>query len=922
MYWMLIAALLTADHRGVVLFGGLPVPGASIVAQREGAKAQAITDAEGRYQLRDLSDGDWTIRVEMQMFQPAQATIRPGASEQTWNLELATPPAIKPATTRFQKTEVSVKAPTKPARKAEPDPQAIAELQQRSADGLLINGSVNNGIASSFAQMPAFGNNRRGQRTLYNGNLGLLLNRAAFDARPFSITGQDTPKPAYGRLEGFFNFGGPLVIPGWIKRNGPQFSINYQWVRATRATTQSGLVPTADERSGILAGVRVPQSEITPQAKALLDLYPLPNFTSNSRFNFQAPVVNSLHQDDLQTRINKQVRKNFFSGAFAWQSRRTDQPDLFGYLELGRVRGWNSRAQYRRTPNARTFANFTLEASRLETDVLPFFANRRNVSAEAGIRGNDQAPQNWGPPSLSFASGFTNIGQSQYSAQRNQTIGIGADAFLNRGRHNWQLGYTLRSQQFNENTQQDARGSFAFTGSNDFEKFLRGLPDASSISFGNADKYLRGHIHEAFVNDDWRVNPGLTINWGLRWEYWTPLTEKYGRLANLTPTAAFASATASVGNGALRPDRNNIAPRLGISWRPMAASSMVIRAGYGIYYDTSVYQAISLRMAQQAPLATSYRLSQSPLTPLTLADGFSGRGATLGTTTNYGVDPNFRIGYNHTWQVSLQRDLPWALQMTATYLGQRSLRAQQQSLPNTYPDRAIDPTGFTWLTSNGNGTRHSGQIQLRRRLRNGLAASLGYTWAKSLDNSRIIAQNWLDLAAEKARSNFDQRHNLTATLQYTTAPKGVSRLARLTREWTLSTQWTAGTGLPLTPILLRPVLGTGVTGTLRPDLTGAPLTAPGLNINPAAFRTPANGSWGNAGRNIITGPSQFSMNASLARAFRSSERLSYDLRIEATNVLNTVTFPTWNTVLGNLQFGLPNQANPMRGMQIVGRMRF
>ena len=126
--------------------------------------------------------------------------------------------------------------------------------------------------------------------------------------------------------------------------------------------------------------------------------------------------------------------------------------------------------------------------------------------------------------------------------------------------------------------------------------------------------------------------------------------------------------------------------------------------------------------------------------PLTLANGFN---ASPGTTPNtFAVDPNFRVGYAQNWQVSVQRDLPGSLVMTATYLGIKGTRAQQEFLPNTYPAGAVNPcpacpSGFTYLTSNGNSTREAGQFQLRRRLHNGFTATLQYTYSKSHRRRRL-----------------------------------------------------------------------------------------------------------------------------------------------------------------------------------------
>jgi hypothetical protein len=939
MHQILSLLLIAADLRGLVTFGGSPVPGASVTAIHQKQKLTTITDPQGQFTFADLpDDSTWTVRVDMQLFAPVSKEMKTAPANVPpleFPLQAADPlpPATPPAVT-FQRAEpatvVAKKADGAPQQQQQAaPPQPVSDdLAQRAADGFLVNGSINNGAASAFAQLPAFGNNRRGQRGLYNGNLGVIVNNSHLDARSYSLTGQATPKPAYNRMQAVVSFGGPLKIPGLTKRNnGPNFTVNYQWTRNSNASTQTGLMPTLAQRNG--EGL-LPASSISEQARALLALYPLPNFTSSSRYNYQIPIVNGLHQDDLQTRVSKSIRKNYIAGNYSWQSTRSDTPDLFGFLDTGRATGINTGVNYRRTFNPRTFVNTGLQYSRMTNRVTPYFSNRVNVSAVAGIQGNNQEAVNWGPPALNFANGITPLVEAQASLIRNQTASASADAFMNRGRHNLQFGYTHRRQQFNTLSQQDARGTFAFTGGDDFTKFLRGTPDTASIAYGNADKYLRSTIHEAFLNDDFRVNPGFTINAGLRWDYWSPAEEKYGRLVNLDlAQPGFTRATPVVNGARLQPDRNNVSPRIAFSWRPFAASSMVIRGGYGIYYDTSVYQPIAMQMAQQAPLSKSFRVASTPERPLTLADGLN-TAATGAAATTFAVDPRFRVGYSQNWQLTIQRDLPAGLQMNVNYSGGKGTRAQQQILPNTFPAVSVEPTGFTYLMSNGNSIRHAGQAQIRRRLRSGLTASLTYTYAKSIDNASLggrntggslIAQNWLDLGAERARSNFDQRHLMNAMLQYTTGMGKVRKVPSLLKEWTMGTQINAGSGLPLTPVYLSPVRGTGVTGSIRPDYTGAPLFLNDV-LNPAAYAIPATGRWGNAGRNTITGPQQFVLNASLSKTFRSSDRVSVDFRIDAANALNYVTFPSWNTVLGSAQFGLPTTANPMRTIQTVLRMRF
>jgi hypothetical protein len=132
-----------------------------------------------------------------------------------------------------------------------------------------------------------------------------------------------------------------------------------------------------------------------------------------------------------------------------------------------------------------------------------------------------------------------------------------------------------------------------------------------------------------------------------------------------------------------------------------------------------------------------------------------------------------------------------------------------------------------------------------------------------------------------------------------------------------------GTGLPLTPVYLAPVGGTGVTGSLRPTLTGASTAPPaGAYLNPAAYVAPQPGQWGNAGRNSGTGPAQFAFDMGVSRAFQMSKRLTLDWRLDATNVLNRETYTGVNTIVGGPQFGLPNLANTPRRLLSTMRLRF
>ena len=253
------------------------------------------------------------------------------------------------------------------------------------------------------------------------------------------------------------------------------------------------------------------------------------------------------------------------------------------------------------------------------------------------------------------------------------------------------------------------------------------------------------------------MRPSITLTLGVRWEYEAPIVEKYGRLVNLDIAPGFVSATpvvASPSDSLIRTDKAGAEPRLGLAWRPRATSSLIVRAGYGLYRETNVYRSIANQMAQQAPLSRSLSVQNTPENPLTLADGFRAPPSGSATTaTTFAVDPDFRVGAAQNWNLSIQQDLPAALQFSLSYLGIKGTHVSQRIVPNTYPSGATIrcdecTTGFVYLSSRGSSNRHAGTVELRRRQRNGFQASVQYTFAKAIDDAGLggnaIAQNWLD----------------------------------------------------------------------------------------------------------------------------------------------------------------------------------
>ena len=985
------AAAWASEYRGLVLYNGLPVPGATVTVTQGTKHFSAVTDMQGFYSFADLADGTATLDVQMTGFAKIEKPITVAAdaavdhaelqmfSPEQMRAELKPEPSAPIAQVQARsETKVTGKARAADAGTAQAAVAAPSEeTAQKAADGLLINGSVNNAATSQYTLAARFGNTASG-KALYQFVLDVQESNSALDAKAYSITGFDIPKPQTNQLTGGFAVMGPLKIPGVLKR-GPQMFVGYQRVENGVAVSTAALVPTLAQRSGDVSGEGVtvldpvthqPVRSVTPNpvAAALLALYPLPNQPLTNGYNFEAPLVTDTHIDQMNSNANKTVgRRDQIFGSFALQSSRTSNTNIFNWVDAQRSLGMNAQVNWSHTLTQRYRTSVAYTFSRYGLRTTPYWENRGDVSGAAGIEGNDHLdPVYEGPPSLSFANGIATLSDANALRLRNMTHKIVLVAKRNGTQHNLTAGVEFSRREFNYLQQANPRGSFSFTQGTTsatgsaFADFLYGIPDTATVNFGNADKYLRETLTNVYVTDDWRVAPQFTVNAGLRWEYQGPISEIKDRLVNVDVAPGFSQAAPVVATqpqgpvtgqtfprSLLRPDYTAIQPRVALSWRPIPASSLVVTAGYGIYYDTSVYQSLAIQMAQQAPLTKSLDLQYDPAAcPLTLETAFN-QSCGLLLPQTFGVDPNFQVGYLQTWNLKVQRDLPGSLQMVATYLGNKGTRGVQEFLPQTVAPVSTSPSctgpcGYLYLSSTGESTRESGSLQLRRRLKSGFTANVLYTYSKSLDDdaalggqgaavaaAATVAQDWRNLRGERGLSPFDQRHVLNASAQYTTGMglhggtllsgwRGVAY-----KEWTVEATLTAASGLPETPVVSGIALA-GHASVVRPNVTGQPIDAAanGFFVNRAAFSVPAPGTFGNARRDSIEGPRQLTLDAAMLRTFRLPDKMTLDVQVAASNVLNHVTYAGWVTNINSAQFGAPAGANTMRVVSVSGRFRF
>jgi trimeric autotransporter adhesin len=823
------------------------------------------------------------------------------------------------------------------------------------------------------------------------------VTNSALNAAPFSLNGEAVHKPYAGSERIAFNIGGPVRIPKLVTNDKWFIYLTLQDNITKNGSYSTAAVPTLAERSGDFsdAAVRnnpvtiydplsqapfpgniIPTNRFNPASTALLQYFPAPMFTGVVQNYTITPTTPSV-SDAIGLRLNGPLTpKDTLSVNQQYSGNHSTSEQLFGFKDTSHGYGLSSTVGWRHTFKPRLNNNATLAFSRNISQATPFFANKTNIEGELGILGPDETPLDYGPPSLSFTN-FGGLSDGTASLNRSQTTNFNDTVtWVYKRKHNFTLGFGYRRMQQNTLSYANSRGAFSFSGlltegydssgsaipntGLDFADFLLGYPQSSSLRIGNSNNYYRGQAWNVYGVDDFRVSRGVTLNLGLRWEYFTPYTELQGHLANLDVNSQMtqvAVVTPNAPNGPygspfppslLNPDKNNLSPRLGLAWRPSQKHSRVIRLGYSIFFSGSSYSQIASRMAAQPPFATTGSLSTNLTDPLTLQTGLPSQPSQ--TSNTYAIDPNYKLAYAQTWVAAIQQTLPSSLLVELEYVGTKGTRLDELFVPNSFPPGTLltpaqqaligNATGFTYETDTGNSIYHSGQVRLTRRFTRGMSAVALYTLAKSIDDASTfsgggggtVVQNWQDIGAERGLSSFNQ-HNALSLSYVLSSPVGIHGLWRnggwkthAFAGWTMSGSFSYHTGLPLTATIpyVNSSGKSAVVGQLRAEATGLSVFGgnnPYFNLN--AFELPPTGEYGDAGRATITGPALESLNGALNRAWRFGDsRRQLQLRLSANNTLNHVQITNFGTQVNSATYGLATGASGTRSVTLLLRFNF
>jgi hypothetical protein len=846
---------------------------------------------------------------------------------------------------------------------------------------------------------------KSGTNTLHGSAFEFLRN-SAMDARNFFNT-KGTPFPSFRYNQYGASLGGPLI------KNKTFWFADYEGYRRTLQNFSTFTIPTLAIRQGDFSaenriydpltgrtegttflrdqfpGNQIPASRWDPVTRKLMAGYPNPT-NGGLANNYQTNLGQVQNWDQGDVRIDHQITPNDnIFGRWSIQKTETIAPYTFPAVKLEglpkavglgnedtfagpasnpvqhAVISYTKVISPRMVNDARIgFNRFVLNYT--QADAAP----GDNLGNLLGVRNANSHPLQYALPIINN-NNYAGVGHSRSLPiyRRSNTFHYQDNVTFTNGAHTFKFGAAVYRRQITEYQTNRGNGRFNFTGA--FTDSRGAVPGASgnamaSFILGYAalieQDYTLAWTGQRLIEtglyfaDDWRVSKKLTLNLGLRHDYFSPVTEVANRLANFDPdTATVLVANRDGVDRRMGVQRNfrDFAPRLGFAYQVL--SHTVVRGGYGLFYNPSGNGGAALRLFRHVPFGPIYSITPGDFTVGTrVSDGFPDP-----PTVNFdavknptggviGVAKNFRSSYAQQFNLTVEHEIaPWQLLLKAAYVGNLGRRlhttidlnqplagagavANRRAFFNVRPGLA----GATYGVSDGLSNYNAFQFSVDKRMSKGLAVMLGYTWAHAIDDVATefgggvgTPQDIRCRRCDRGNSNYDLRHRVTISYTYALPffrnQKGFTRLAL--GGWQFNGITQAQTGLPFTPSLLT--ANTNGAGGSRPDATG---TSPVVSnptlarwFDPTAFASPTTIRFGNAGRNILFGPGRVNFDLSMFKDFAYSDRFKVQFRTEAFNLFNTPQFG-----LPNASIGAPNAGtitstvgNP-RQLQLALRVQF
>jgi hypothetical protein len=769
-----------------------------------------------------------------------------------------------------------------------------------------------------------------------HGTLYEFLRNDKLNARNFFETLPGTKKGPFKNS----NYGGTAGGP--IRHDRTFFFVGFEGERGRPSSALAITVPgAADIASARAANAAAGRPENALGAK-LLSLYPQENLPG-AKANYAFSLPNNVDSDNFlvkidhrfSDRLNLSGRYVFGDGTqtFPLTSGQGSQLPSYQTVVPTRVQlaGLNlSQMLTSRLINETrvSFNRFTQVFSPLDSAFDP-----ASIGLITGAKG--------GLPTI-VVGGFEGLGgpTNEPRGRVSQAYQIADAVVWARGSQTFKAGFDYRRPLVRSYNDQFSRGRLSF---NTLADLLAGVaaPSGTSIARGATRRDTYSNNLGLYLQDDWKVNGRLTLNFGLRHEYTGPLSEKSDRISNFIPSTGLVR----VGQGLdtlYERDWNNFAPRVGFAFDPRGTGKTVLRGAYGFYYDAPSQDFF---LAQSFPngnvgtnpvpgLGTFTVNFTGPVPFGTGVDTFGGVNAPIPPFTVFGVDPHMRTPYVQSYNFNIQQTLVEGTVLQMGYVGSKGTKLfrprdinqatagpaenpqQRRPFNGAHPQFA----GIYQLEASANANYNALQTVLRRRFSKGLTLFASHVWSHSIDDASngacscvagiSLAQNSFDTRAEKAASSFDQRQRFTLNFVYdldflshalNTWPK------RLTAGWQVSGIYTVASGPPITPFWNGAApSGSGESSNDRPNLVGKANDGPkrwDAWFNTAAFVAAPKGTFGNAGRNTVIGPRANIADFSVLKSTRITERANLQFRAEMFNIFNHPNLALPTVAINSSSFG-------------------
>jgi hypothetical protein len=777
----------------------------------------------------------------------------------------------------------------------------------------------------------------------FHGSAFYFLRDESLDAKNYFDPPTDEIPP-FSRDQFGFVFSGP------VRRNKTFFLGNYEGTRQNKALTALATVPTLAERNGDfsrtvdpVSGAQIvvrdpntglpfpnniiPSARIDATGRQVAALYPEPNRLSAQ--NFVSSPEQTFVADLLTLRVDHtvSVKDMFFARYFL--------SDSLEYNPFGRVaggggtnvpgfgveipsRGQNLALNWTRVITPRLLLEARFGYHRYDTG--RYQDNTVNGAAELGIEGVSDAEIDQGYP-LFTITGYTTVGDRNDLPQGRpqNTYHYFANLTYNTGGHDVRTGFEVRQLGEDLFANTGVRGGFTFnptfTGYG-LGDVLLGLPTIATLTTPGLLANWRDTSLGLFVQDDWKVSEKLTVNLGLRYDYFTPLVDKFDRRAifDFADNGIKQVGQNGIPRAGYLPDRNNFAPRIGFAFLPRGGTRFVTRGGYGLFYDKenwNTHQGLN-----NQPL---FRTSRQYQRPGSIAKAFTAS-STVPLPNVNAMQMDFRDAYYHQWNVFVEGEPITNFTVGVGYVGSKGLdlpltRDINQPTPGTGAVQARRPIAqyatVAMVSSGTNSIYHSLQARAERRFSKGLSFLTSYTLSKSVDTVPIYggsAPDATNIDAARGPADTDSRHRFSASFNYE-LPFGQGQAflsdatglsAALLGGWQVNGIVVLAAGVPFTPFVSQDIAGTGRPGSQWPDRTcSGELDDPRPErwFDASCFRPAAPGTFGNGGRNTLVGPGRANVDLSVFKQFtiRADDRLQF--RLEIFNLFNHANFAQPNATV-------------------------